>query len=105
MTATKVEVYPTKLLNIPVATISDDVTPVGSLTVQATGMPTGMSLSVTTGGGSTVTAHITANASVTKGVDYVITVTVTDGRSQTDAGTFIVRVLDPTAARNWEMNQ
>ena len=79
-----------------IATVSDPDQSAGSLTVTATNVPSGISVSDVTNTGGTVTATVAADCSATVGANTV-ELTVTDSNGGTSAASFIVDVTANTA--------
>ncbi|HEX8999259.1 MAG TPA: choice-of-anchor Q domain-containing protein, partial [Blastocatellia bacterium] len=79
-----------------IATVSDTETAAGSLTVTATTVPTGISVTGITNTSGTVTATVTAACNATVGANTVV-LTVTDGNGATNTANLTVNVTAATA--------
>jgi hypothetical protein len=78
-----------------IATVSDDLTPAGSLNVTASNIPAGLSLTNLTNANGTITATIAASCAATTGANS-ITLTVADGDNLTSSTTLTVNVTANT---------
>ncbi len=78
-----------------IATVSDDITPPGSITVAATTVPAGISITGISNSGGTITATVAADCMAALG-DNTIVLTATDGNSATATANFIVNVTANT---------
>ena len=82
--------------NASVATVNDTETAVGSLTVTATTIPTGISVSNIVNTNGTITADVAAGCTATVGANTVV-FTVTDGGALTATANLTVNVAANTA--------
>jgi hypothetical protein len=80
-----------------IATVSDQEQSAGSLTVTATNVPSGISVTGISNNSGTVTATVAANCSATVGTNP-IQLTVTDSNGETSTASFMVNVTANTAA-------
>ena len=80
-----------------IATVSDQEQSAGSLTVTATNVPSGISVTGISNNSGTVTATVAANCSATVGANPV-QLTVTDSNGATSTANFMVNVTPNTAA-------
>lgn len=78
---------------VTIASVTDAEDANGTLTVTATSVPTGISVTNITNTGGTITADISATTAATLGANSV-TLQVEDSLSQTDTDTLTVNVLD-----------
>ncbi len=81
---------------VAIATVSDDLTAAGSLTVAATTVPTGLTVSNITNTNGAITAEVAASCTATVGNNTVV-LTVTDGNSATATANLTVNVTANTA--------
>ncbi len=81
---------------VQIATVSDVETPAGSLTVAATTVPPGITVSGITNTNGAITATLAAGCSAALG-NNTVTLTVTDANSGTATATFTVNVTANTA--------
>jgi hypothetical protein len=81
---------------VTVATASDTETAAGSLTVTATTVPSGITVTAITNAGGTITATLAAGCSAVLGNNTVV-LTVTDGNGGTNTAGFIINVTANTA--------
>jgi hypothetical protein len=79
-----------------IATVSDGETPVGSLAVTTTTVPTGITITGITNSGGTITATVAADCTATVGANIVI-LTVTDGNLGTATANLTVNVTANSA--------
>ncbi|MBX7222871.1 MAG: hypothetical protein K1Y36_23180 [Blastocatellia bacterium] len=79
-----------------IATVSDVETPAGNLTVTATTVPTGITVTGITNTNGTITANVAASCTATVGANTVV-LTVTDGSGGSTTGNLIVTVTANTA--------
>ena len=82
--------------NSTIATVNDAETPAGSLTVTATSVPAGISVSNIVNTNGTVTANVAADCTATTGANTVV-LTVTDGNGSTNTANLTVNVTANTA--------
>src|SRR5262249_13793531 len=82
--------------NSTIATVSDVETPAGSLTVAATVVPTGISITGISNSAGTVTANVAAGCNAAVGVNNV-TLQVTDGGGAMNTATLVINVSANTA--------
>ncbi len=81
---------------VQIATVSDTETPAGSLTVTATTVPAGISVTSITNTSGTITATLAAGCTAALG-NNIVTLTVTDGNSGTATANLTVNVTANTA--------
>lgn len=86
-----------------IATLVDDVTPVGSLTISLTSVPTGIVITSLTNSAGTVTATVGATCDAALG-NNAVTLSVTDGDGATTNQNFIVNVTDTPPTMNCPLN-
>jgi hypothetical protein len=80
----------------PIATVSDTETAAGSLTVTATTVPAGITITGITNAAGTISATVAADCTATIGVNTVV-LTVTDGNGGTATANLAVTVTANTA--------
>ena len=79
-----------------IATVSDDITAAGSVSVTATTVPTGITITGISNSSGTVTATVAADCTATLGNSTVV-LTATDGNGATATANFIVNVTANSA--------
>ncbi|MDQ4121863.1 MAG: FG-GAP-like repeat-containing protein, partial [Acidobacteriota bacterium] len=86
----------TAATNSQIATVSDDLTSPGSLTVTATTVPTGITVSNISNNNGTITANVAADCSVATG-NHTIVLTVTDADNASTNANLTVNITANTA--------